>query len=102
MAAFMRTALGLSDELVRLDVDKQAALFAKKFDLEKLQDPDERARLERLYAITADARDPARVSQNAAVQIMSGVVTAATGGGQFVPITLDISVISSLPRQPYR
>ena len=102
MAAFMRTALGLSDDLVRLDVDRQAALFAKKFDLEKLQDPDERARLERLYAITADARDPARVSQNAAVQIMSGAVTAATGGGQFVPITLDISIISSLPRQPYR
>ena len=102
MAEFMRTALGLSDQLVRLDVDRQAALFAKKYDIEKLSDPDERARLERLYAITSDARDPARVSQNAAVQLMSGAVTTATGGAQFVPITLDISVISSLPRQPYR
>lgn len=102
LADFMRTALGLSDDLVRLDIDKQAALFAKKFDLEKLSNPEERARLERLYAVTTDARDPARVSQNAAVQLMSGAVNVAAGGAQFVPITLDISMISSLPRQPYR
>ncbi len=102
MGQFMRTALGLPEESVRLDVDRQAALFARKFDLEKLQNPEERKKLERLYAIFTDARDPSRVAQNAAVQLMSGAVSAGAGGGQFVPITLDISIIGSTPRQPYR
>ncbi len=102
MSQFMRTALGLPEVSVRLDVDRQAALFAKKFDIEKLQDPDERKRLERLYAIISDARDTSRIAQNAAVQIMSGAVSAGADGGRFVPITLDIAAIGSLPRQPYR
>ena len=101
MAQFMRTALGLPAETVRLDIDKQAALFARKFDLEKLQDPAERTRLERLYAIITDARDTSRVGQNAAVQIMGGALRVASGGGQFVPTTLDISMIGSTPRRPY-
>ncbi|MGY6704325.1 DUF1217 domain-containing protein [Roseinatronobacter sp.] len=102
MAQFMRTALGLPDESVRLDIDRQAALFGTKFDLEKLQDPAEQKRLERLYTIITDARDTSRVGQNAAVQIMSGVVNSAAGGGRFVPVTLDITAIGNLPRQPYR
>lgn len=102
MGKFMRTALGLPDVSVRLDVDRQAALFAKKYDIEKLQDPAELKRLERLYAIITDARDTSRIAQNGAVQIMSGVVNAAAGGGRFVPITLDIEALGSLPRRPYR
>lgn len=102
MAQFMRTAVGLPAESVRLDVDRQAALFAKKFDLEKLQNPEERAKLERMYAIITDARDTSRVAQNAAVQLMSGAVNASAGGGQFVPTTLDITMIGSMPRRPYR
>lgn len=102
MAQFMRTALGLPSESVRLDVDRQAALFAKKFDLEKLGNPEERAKLERMYAIITDARDTSRISQNAAVQLMSGAVNAGAGGGQFVPTTIDITAIGSLPRRPYR
>ncbi len=102
MAQFMRTALGLPDESVRLDIDRQAALLGTKFDLEKLQDPQERKRLERLYTIITDARDTSRVAQNAAVQIMSGVINSAAGEGRFVPVTLDIAAIGNLPRQPYR
>lgn len=102
MAQFMRTALALPAESVRLDVDRQAALFAKKFDLAKLQNPEERAKLERMYAIITDARDTSRISQNAAVQLMTGAVRAGAGGGQFVPTTMDISIIGSMPRRPYR
>ena len=102
MAQFMRTALGLPEASVRLDIDRQAALFDRKFDLEKLQDPKERTRLERLYTIITDARDTSRIGQNAAVQIMSGVINSAAGEGRFVPITLDIAAIGNLPRHPYR
>jgi hypothetical protein len=102
LSRFMRTALGLPEESMRLDIDRQAALFAKKFDLEKLRNPDERARLERLYAIITDARDTSRIGRNAAVQLMAGAVSAGAGGGQFVPTTLDITIIGSAPRRPYR
>lgn len=100
MGKFMRTALGMPEAIVGLDVDRQAALFAKKYDIEKLQDPEERGRLERLYAIITDARDTSRIGQNAAVQILSGGL--AQTGGRFVPITLDIEMIGSSPRRPYR
>ncbi len=102
MGKFMRTALGMPEAVVGLDVDRQAALFAKKYDIEKLQNPEERARLERLYAIITDARDTSRIGQNAAVQILSGGLHLNGGGGRFVPITLDIEMIGSLPRRPYR
>lgn len=100
MGKFMRTALGMPEAIVGLDVDRQAVLFAKKYDIEKLQDPEERGRLERLYAIITDARDTSRIGQNAAVQILSGGL--AQTGGRFVPITLDIEMIGSSPRRPYR
>lgn len=102
LSQFMRTALALPTETVRLDIDRQAALFAEKFDIEKLQNPEERAKLERMYAIITDARDTSRVGANAAVQLMSSVVSAGAGGGQFVPTVLDISIISNIPRRPYR
>lgn len=102
MGKFMRTALGMPEAIVGLDVDRQAALFAKKYDIEKLQDPEERGRLERLYAIITDARDTSRIGQNAAVQILAGGFGPARDGGRFVPITLDIEMIGSFPRRPYR
>ncbi len=102
LSRFMRTALSLPAESARLDIDRQAALFAKKFDIEKLQNPVERGKLERMYAIITDARDPARIGANAAVQLITGAVNAGSGGGQFVPTVLDISMVGRIPRRPYR
>lgn len=102
VSRFMRTALGMPEQTVRLDIDRQAALFAKKFDLEKLQNPEERAKLERRYAIISDARDPARLAGNSSVQLISSALSSRPSGGQFVPTVLDISMIGSIPRRPYR
>ncbi len=98
MASFMRTALGLPKEMVRLDIDRQAALFASKLDIEDLQDPAVVEKLERKFVAITDALDTSRSASNAAVQLMS----AAVSGGQFVPITLDISAITSLSGRGYR
>ncbi len=98
VASFMRTALGLPKEAISLDIDKQAALFESKFDLKKLKDPAELEKLERKFVAITDAQDTSRMSQNAALQLMAGAVA----GGQFVPITLDISAINSFSTKYYR
>lgn len=100
VSSFFRTALGLPDSMVQLDVDRQAALFARKFDIEKLQDPKELEKLTRKYAAIADAKGGTAVAGNAAVQLMQGAVSAGNGGA-FVPITLDITAITALPRRTY-
>jgi hypothetical protein len=100
LSKFMRKALGLPEETVRLDIDKQAELIKSRFDLEKLKDPAEREKLERKFVALTDALDTSRLSGNAAVQLMNGAISAGAGG-QFVPVTLDITAISSIPGNPY-
>lgn len=101
LGRFMRRALGIPDEAVRLDIDRQAKLFEAKYDIKKLQDPAELRKLERKFAAISDALDTSRLQQNGAIQMLTGILNAS-GGGQFVPITLDLEAISSLPRSPYR
>ncbi|WP_242652337.1 DUF1217 domain-containing protein [Limimaricola pyoseonensis] len=92
MGEFMRTALGLPKEMVRLDVDKQVELFKSKFDLAKLKDPAELERLERRYVAISDVKAGADASANLALQLMN----VAGAGGRFTPVTLDITMITSI------
>jgi len=101
LSAFMRTALGIPEETVQLDVDRQAEILKAKFDLAKLKDPAEVEKLVRKYVAISDATNTANLQQNAAVQLMNGAVSAGAGG-QFVPVTIDITAISAAPRLPYR
>ncbi|MGC9370113.1 MAG: DUF1217 domain-containing protein [Paracoccaceae bacterium] len=101
LSAFMRTALGIPDETVHLDIDRQAEVLRGKLDLAKLKDPAEVEKLVRKYVAISDAQNTANLQQNAAVQLMSGAVSAGAGG-QFVPVTIDITAISAAPRLPYR
>lgn len=101
LSAFMRTALGIPDETVQLDIDRQAGILTAKFDLAKLKDPAEVEKLVRKYVAISDATNAATLQQNAAVQLMNGAVSVGAGG-QFVPVTIDITAISTTPRLPYR
>ncbi|EAR51743.1 hypothetical protein OG2516_06756 [Oceanicola granulosus HTCC2516] len=100
LSTLMRTALGVPSSVAQLDIDKQAELFARKFDITKLQDPAEVEKLVRKYAIISDALSGSAASNSAAVQMLSN--SAAGMAGSYVPITLDISAITSLPSAPYR
>ncbi len=100
LSRFMRRALGMPSQSVQLDIDRQAELFAQKFDIAKLSDPQEVEKLVRKFVAISDALEGAQTASNAAVQLMQGAVAA--GGGQFVPITLDISAISLSGRSAYR
>ncbi len=97
MGRFMRRALGIPDEVIGLDVDRQKEIFEKKYDLEKLKDPEELEKLERRYVAITDALDTSRAAQNVAVQLMNSAAS-----GQFVPVLIDITAISALPTRPYR
>ena len=100
LGQFMRRALGIPEQAVGLDIDRQAAQIEQKFDLEKLQDPEEVEKLVRKYVAISDALDNRATSLNAAVQLMNSAVSI--GSGNFTPITIDIEMITSLPRNPYR
>ncbi|WP_370161714.1 DUF1217 domain-containing protein [Limimaricola soesokkakensis] len=100
LTEFMRTSLGVPASVAGLDIDKQVELFKAKFDLTKLKDPDELAKLERTYVAISDTKSGVNSSTNAALALMNAAVSAGAGG-QFTPITLDISIITSMPRSTY-
>ena len=98
LSKVLRTALGIPEATAGLDIDKQAEIFKRKLDLADLKDPEKLKRLERTYVAISDATSAQGASSNPAVQMLSSM---ARGGGAFVPMTLDISAISALPRRPY-
>lgn len=100
LSDFIRTTLGIPAETAGLDIDRQAALIERKFDFDKLQDPDEIEKMILKYVAIKDAQAGANTSANIAVQLMSAAVNASSSG-QFVPITIDIELISQVPRNPY-
>lgn len=90
---FIYTVLNLPSDMSALDVDKQAGILEDKFDLEDLQDPEELEKLIRRYAIIKDVQDGTATANSAAVTLMTGAVNARNSDGQFVPVTIDMSVI---------
>lgn len=96
---FFQVALGLPEQISGLDLDKQKALFAEKFDLADLADPAERERLISRYVAISDVISPQSFTSNsAAVSILQN----ARLGGQFVSMTLDIAAVNFSASQLYR
>ena len=91
-AAFMRRALGLPNEIVQVDIDRQVELFKAKFDITKLKDPAEVDRLVKRFSAVYDALEGVNTVSNAAISLMQGAVAAGQGGG-FNIVTLDISAV---------
>ncbi|MBV1863817.1 MAG: DUF1217 domain-containing protein [Rhodobacteraceae bacterium] len=100
LSDFIRTTLGIPAETAGLDIDRQAALIERKFDFDKLQDPDEIEKMVLKYVAIKDAQAGANTSANIAVQLMNAAVNASSSG-QFVPITIDIESIRQVPRSAY-
>lgn len=99
LTKFFRVALGLPEQMSGLDLDRQKAIFAEKFDLAKLADPAEREKLISRFVAISDVLDPQSFSPNsAAVSILQN----ARNRGQFVAITLDIAAVNFSASQLYR
>lgn len=98
--AFMRTALGVPDSVVKLDIDKAAAWFEKKFAFEKFQDPKEVARLERQYATLSDSQNGVLTGRGSVALSLLQPIFNPSQGPRI--ITIDVALIGSVPRNPYR
>lgn len=92
LGIFMRRALGLPDAVVQVDIDRQAELFAQKFDIEKLKDPAEVDRLVSRFSAVYDAIEGINTQTNGALTLMANAVSASQGGN-FNIITIDIPAI---------
>ena len=91
---FFYTALGLPQSLKTSDVDKQAATLAKRFDLEKLQDPAELSKLISRYTALAGSGTASSGSSNPIVQLVSG------GGGTNIT-SINLSGLTALRAGKY-
>ncbi|GAA6176165.1 DUF1217 domain-containing protein [Sulfitobacter pacificus] len=99
LTSFFQVALGLPEQMSALDLDRQAAMFAEKFDLEDLADPAERDRLISRYMAISDVINPQPfVSNSAALNILQN----SRNSGQFVAMTLDIDMVNFSASQLYR
>ncbi|MCE0503880.1 DUF1217 domain-containing protein [Roseivivax sp. GX 12232] len=95
VAKVLRTAFGIPEATVGLDIDKQAELLLEKIDLETLSDPDEVTKIMQRYVAIADALSGAGAAQNTAVQLLQP-------RGSFAPVTFDFEMLSAVPQNPYR
>ena len=92
-ALVMRRALGLPDAMVRLDVDRQAAMITQRFDLKRLSDPEEVEKIVRKFTVISQALSGVGAAGSAAVRLLSD---AARGAG--VPLSLDLAVRATAAR----
>ena len=69
---FFMTSFGLPDAFSNTDIDAQARLLEKKFDLEKLSDPAEIEKLTKRYLALSDDSSSTTASSNPIVQLVSG------------------------------
>lgn len=90
LTKFFQVALGLPEQLSGLDLDVQKRLLEDKFDLSKLADPAERERLITKFMAISDVLNPPRSVASPIVSILS----SASFGAQFVPITIDVGMVS--------
>ncbi len=101
LGQFMRRALGLPDEAVKVDLDRQIALFEQKYDIKKLKDPAEVDKLVSRFAAIHDAVEGISSQSNTVLQLMQGAVSIGQGGG-FSAITLNIPTITGSGYNAYR
>jgi hypothetical protein len=93
LGSFMRRALGVPDEAIGVDLDRQIALFEQKFDIEKLKDPAEVDKLVSRFSAIYDAVEGVSSSSSTVLSLMQGAVSIGQGS-TFTAITIDIPTIT--------
>ena len=97
---FFLTALGLPEEMAAIDVDKQAQLLAKSYDLEKLADPGEQERLLTQYLAIADVENPPTSNVDSAA--LSILQSSSSLNSSIIQITWDIAPVAFSTYSLYR
>ncbi|MGD9862226.1 MAG: DUF1217 domain-containing protein [Pseudodonghicola sp.] len=100
LTSFFLTALGLPEEMAAIDVDKQAQLLAKSYDLEKLSDPEEQQRMITRYLAIADVENPQTTKVNSAA--LTILQSTSSLNSSIVEITMDLVGVSFSNYSLYR
>lgn len=90
LTEFFQTALGLPKQISGLDIDRQVAVLGKKFDFDKLSDPEEVDRLISRYVAISDATKGVSQVQNGAITLMQGAVNS---GNSFLSAVFDLDAV---------
>jgi hypothetical protein len=93
LGSFMRRALGLPDEAIGVDLDRQIAMFEQKFDIEKLKDPAEVDKLVSRFSAIYDAVEGVSSQSSTVLSLMQGAVSIGQGSS-FTIATIDIPTVS--------
>jgi len=93
LTELFQTALGLPAQLSGLDIDRQIAILEKKFDFEKLSDPEEIDRLISRYVAISDATKGVSQVENGAITLMQGAVNTSNS---FLSAVIDIGTIQNV------
>ena len=102
LGKFMRRALGVPDAVIGVDIDRQAEIFAQKFDITKFKDPAEVDKLISRFAAVYDVIEGVGPQQSSpALTLMQGAV-AAGQGGSYAIVTIDIPSIARTGYNAYR
>lgn len=97
---FFLTALGLPKEMAAIDVDKQAELLAKSYDLTKLSAPEEQDRMVRRFLAVADVMNPqANNVTSGALTILQNSAPLSSG---ILQVTWGISPVAFSASSLYR
>jgi hypothetical protein len=97
--AFMRTSLGMPDSIVKMDLDRKVNIFENKFPIADLKDPKEVRKLERQFTTMMDVKNGTSMQGIPILQLLN---TGPMRSGQFNLVTIDIGMISSRPKFPFR
>lgn len=90
LSEFMRTALGLPEDIAAGDVDAQAELFARKMDITDLQDPAKVEKLIARYTAIRDALDAQSPENN----LVTALFSSTTATGSWNAVTIDLGLIA--------
>lgn len=99
MAEFFQVALSLPSEIAELDIDKQKEIYADKFDLADLADPEVREGLITRYAAISEALNPSSFSSGSTA--LSLLQTSASSSS-IIEITMNIDMVSFSASSLYR
>lgn len=100
LSTFFRTALGLPKEMASIDVDRQAQLLAKSYDLSKLSDPDEQERLMTQFMAIADVENPQTSNIKSAALTILQSSTSLTSS--IIQITWNVAPVAFSTYSLYR
>jgi Protein of unknown function (DUF1217) len=99
---FFRVALALPREMAGLNVDKQAAILGKKYDLTKLTDPVEQEKLISRFTAISDVLTPPQGVYNSSALTVLRSIGRVGSAVQIISLQLNVAPVQYSASSLYR